>query len=131
MALVLPVFVALVFGLFDAGRAVIAYSELTNAARVGARVAMVNQSNDSTCTSGERTFKCAAAELTNAAPLDPATIDDLVITGSDCALLGGCSATVRVSHTFVPVTPLIGDLLGPIDLEAESTMAIEREYVNP
>ena len=48
-ALILPILLVLVLALFDAGRAVINYTALTNAARVGARVAIVNQSNDATC----------------------------------------------------------------------------------
>lgn len=130
-AIVLPLLVLLIFALFDAGRAVIFYSELTNAARVGARVAMVNQSDDATCVSGERTFKCAVAELTVALGITPESIQDLTISGSDCALLGNCSATVTLTHPFVPVTPVISDLIGPFGFTASATMQIERQYANP
>ena len=42
-ALVIPVFLVLMVALFDLGRAVFAYNTLTNAAREGARIAIVNQ----------------------------------------------------------------------------------------
>src|SRR5262245_66007510 len=42
-ALVIPVFLLIVVALFDLGRAVFSYNTLTNAAREGARFAIVNQ----------------------------------------------------------------------------------------
>ena len=42
-ALVIPIFLLVVVALFDMGRAVFAYNTLTNAAREGARMAIVNQ----------------------------------------------------------------------------------------
>src|SRR4026207_2282370 len=46
-ALVIPIFLVLLVALFDLGRAVFAYNTLTNAAREGARLAIVNQDLDS------------------------------------------------------------------------------------
>ena len=42
-ALMIPIFLFLIVALFDMGRAVFAYNTLTNAAREGARMAIVNQ----------------------------------------------------------------------------------------
>jgi Flp pilus assembly protein TadG len=42
-ALVIPLFVLLLFGIVDFGRAVLAYNSISNAAREGARTAIVNQ----------------------------------------------------------------------------------------
>ncbi len=42
-ALIIPLFLLLLVGIFDLGRAVFAYNTLTNAAREGARIAIVNQ----------------------------------------------------------------------------------------
>src|SRR5690242_1109390 len=42
-ALVIPIFLLIVVALFDLGRAVFSYNTLTNAAREGARFAIVNQ----------------------------------------------------------------------------------------
>jgi len=127
-AVILPVLMLLVLGLFDAGRAVLFYTELANASRAGARVAIVNQSNDATCGGPERTFKCAAADLTMAMDVDPLDIVDLAISGSPCSLPSDCTATVRVDYRFEPITPLIGAIVGVIDLSASTTMPLERVY---
>src|SRR3954451_650830 len=42
-ALVIPIFLLLLVAVFDLGRAVFSYNSLTNAAREGARMAIVNQ----------------------------------------------------------------------------------------
>src|SRR6186997_3699952 len=42
-ALVIPLFLLMLVALFDLGRAVFSYNTLTNAAREGARLAIVNQ----------------------------------------------------------------------------------------
>ena len=46
-ALVFPVLVLILLGIFEVGRAVFAYNTLGNAAREGARVAAVNQIENS------------------------------------------------------------------------------------
>jgi Flp pilus assembly protein TadG len=131
-AFVLPIALLLLFALFDAGRAVIFYSELTNAARVGARVAMVNQSNDATCSPGDpRTFKCAASQQTTGMGIAAASIPDLTVSGSNCALMGSCAATVTISYPYVPVTPVISQIIGSINLTASSSMPIERSFASP
>jgi Flp pilus assembly protein TadG len=136
---ILPVAVLLVMALFDAGRAVLFFTELTNASRAGARVAVVNQSNDDTCVA--RTFKCAAAELTTAMGITPTAIPDVAIrdiegnavTTSDgiCHIYGSCSVTVNVAYTFQPATPIVGNIFGPIDLTGSTTMQIERTFSSP
>ena len=42
-SLMIPIFLLVLISLFDLGRAVFAYNTLTNAAREGARMAIVNQ----------------------------------------------------------------------------------------
>jgi Flp pilus assembly protein TadG len=130
-ALVLPVLILILLALFDAGRGVLAYAELANASRVGARVAIINQSNDASCTSTERTFKCAAAQITTSMGVAPSDIPDLTITGSDCALPSNCTATVTVGHTFVLITPIISAIMSGIEMSASTTMSLERTHVSP
>jgi Flp pilus assembly protein TadG len=45
-ALVLPVFLLLIFGIIDLGRGVYAYNTIQNAAREAVRVAIVDQNED-------------------------------------------------------------------------------------
>ena len=47
-ALVLPILLLLIFGIIDAGRLIYTYNTVSNAARNGARVAIVNQSTAGT-----------------------------------------------------------------------------------
>lgn len=129
-AIVLPIIVLLLLALFDAGRGVIFYTELTNASRAGARIAMINQSNDAGCI-GTRTFKCAAAEVTTGTGLGPSDIPDLTINGSDCSLPSNCTATVTVDYRFRLVTPVISALIDDIDFSASTTMPLERTYQDP
>ena len=42
-ALVIPVLIVMLMGIFDLGRAIFAYNAITNAAREGARLGIVNQ----------------------------------------------------------------------------------------
>lgn len=140
-AIVIPLLLLMVLALFDGGRAVIYYTELTNATRVGARVAMVNQSHDASCTGSIRTYKCAAAEIATSTGLSAASIPTAVFTDSDgnlvsptattCRSYGECAATVTASYSFAPVTPIVSSILGSIDLSASTTMTIERTYANP
>ena len=129
-AVVLPIVILLLLALFDAGRGVIFYTELTNAARAGARVAMVNQSNDTSC-GGTVTFKCAAAEVATGTGIAASAISDLAVDGSDCALPSNCSATVTVDYRFELITPIVSAIIGDIDLSASATMPLERAYVDP
>jgi Flp pilus assembly protein TadG len=130
-AIVIPIVVLMLLALFDAGRAVVFYTELTNASRVGARVAMVNQSNSDQCSSGDVSFKCAAAAQTSGMGIEASDIDDVTIAGSECGLIGACTATVSVEYAFEPITPVVGWMLGPITLSASTSMPIERLYPSP
>ena len=126
-AIVLPVFMLLLFGLVDGGRLVIEYSTLTNAAKAGARVAIVNQSNSAVC-SGERTFKCAVEDHAGTIGMEASAVDDLAApacSGEDCTV------TVRLQHTYQLLTPIAASVIGPIPFTVETTMPVERIYTSP
>ena len=40
----------------------------------------------------------------------------------------GCVAKVAVSYDWQPITPLIGNILGPITVTTDTTLPIERIY---
>ena len=99
----------------------------------GTRVAIINQSNQSddvSCQGAERTFKCAAADSAVATGIEPTEIDDVEIlpAGSDCAQPSDCTATVSVAYRFEPITPGISAIFGAIELDASTTMPLERIY---
>ncbi len=122
-ALVLPLLIVLMVGLFDLGRAVYADSTLSNAARVGSRVAIVNQ-NVSQIQDAAAT-KAAALDLLPADvsvsfrsnPTDP--------TSTCSPMRIGCVAFVTVTYQYHPAVPIEG-LVGPIVLKSTSSQRVER-----
>ena len=118
VALVLPVLLIILLGIFDFGRAVFAFNTVSNSARAAARVAIVNQSPAAIAAKGKQA----------AIGLDPNTVD--VTSSHDCDLIG-CTASVTVTHQWRAITPIIGSLVGPIDLESTTDMPIERVFVSP
>lgn len=113
-ALILPVFLMIFIGVFDAGRAIYAYSTVTNAARAGARVAIVNQ--DANAIRQAAIEDSVGLGLTNA---------DITLT--PCPLIqGGCLYGVTVTYPYTTVTPFIGDIFRPV-ISSTATMPVERK----
>jgi hypothetical protein len=151
-ALVLPVFVLVLFGLIDAGRYVYMTSTLSQAAREGARLAAVEASwlgsSDATCdqiggpvcpanVSDLRT-DVAAAVNRMVAPFGSVSSGDVYIScdtngsgpsgswsGASCSdNATGDIVSVRVQITFIPITPIAGQILGSISSSGSATMVI-------
>lgn len=134
-ALILPVFILLLMGIFDFGRAVYAGSTIENAAREAVRVGIINQ----TCADiGQEADKQAASLdiAWNAGSGTPCTDaeNDITIKFLDPALDGtaclapyqiGCFVQVTVNYTYTAATPIIGNLVGPIHMTGTSTQPIE------
>jgi len=110
-ALILPVFILVLIGLFDMGRAIYAYNTVSNAARAAARVAIVNQN-----------AIAIQNEATDQSPGLPVTVTLSGCTDIDSA------CTVTVSYDFEPVTPMIGAVFNPI---ISSTAVMRVETPNP
>jgi len=128
-ALILPVLLLLVMGVFDFGRAIFAFNTVSNAAREGARTAIVDQSS----VSGVPLAATRAADQAIALGLDPSDTADIDVQylmpdlGSSCPSRDiGCVAQVRVQYQFVAVTPIIGNILGPITVASTTLIPIER-----
>ena len=141
-ALVIPIFLLIFFGIIDAGRLIFTYNTVANAARSGARVAIVNQTDTgtNTCdtTSATAWSKGCAAVSAISLGLDPT--DDTQIhveyrnvtdTGGCSPLKIGCLAVVTVTGHFSALTPIIGQYIGPIDISSTAKIPIERVCSNP
>jgi len=116
-ALTALLFFTIIFGVIDLGRAIFEYNLLASSAREGARTAIIqNYSNTDVI---NRTVASSAGFIGSG---------DVTISGSRSCNTDPCpSVTVSVQHTFTPVTPLIGTLIGgSITLRASSTMVMER-----
>jgi Flp pilus assembly protein TadG len=123
-ALIIPILLLLLMGVFDLGRAVAAYNSVSNAARTAARVAVVDQNPD----------------IVTQAAIDEAfglnlTADDVEfdanVNSDDPCLLQVCQVEVAVSYDYVAATPIIGNIVGPITVRSETRLPIEREYESP
>jgi Flp pilus assembly protein TadG len=113
-ALVLPVLLIIVLGLFDFGRAIYASNAISNAARVATRLAIVDQD--------EVLIKQTAVDEAPGAGLEP---PDIVVTYTCTDRIEVCFANVAVTVGYTPATPMIEALVGPITLSASSEMPIE------
>jgi Flp pilus assembly protein TadG len=133
-ALVFPVMALLLFALLDLGRAVYMYNTLANAARTGARVAAVNQNaGNGVCDPLDRTRWSIVQCVMDAGVSIPVQKTDIDIKylGTSCVsrvLDPPCIAEVTVFQTYTPFTPIIGDIIGQIQLRASSDMPVEAWY---
>ena len=146
-ALIFPVLILALFGVFDFGRAIYAYNTLANAARDGVRIAMVNQNGTGTgCVGGSGatppdTTKVSAVDCATQAAISLGGVTVTVnyykaitnVTGvadtTACTVGGpaqvGCRAVVTTTYAFHPVTPVISSLVGTINLSSTATEPVE------
>jgi Flp pilus assembly protein TadG len=147
-ALVVPLIVLLLMGIFDFGRVIYAYNTVANAARQGARVAAVNQANpappnDASCAEDQpvenaatphMSIKGCAAQAGIALGIQPSsvTVTYAPPTGVSISctptLDVGCVASVTVTYSWRALTPVIGNIVGPITLTSTSQIPVERVF---
>lgn len=151
-ALVLPIFILFLFGLIDGGRLVYQHSVLSQAAREGARLASVEAGwigasdagcgapNGPVCPASAAAMKTDIVAAANrmSAPLAVVSAADVFVrcdpsggtptggwTGATCTSNGsGNVASVRVTGTFRPITPVISQIVGAVSMSASTSMVI-------
>ncbi len=153
-ALVIPIFLLLLFGLIDVGRLVYMNSVLSQAAREGARVASVEASwmgsSDPSCgsTGGPvcpANLAALKADVTAAANRMVAPFGTIATVYISCDPQGSapsgswttasCSSnapgapnydvvSVRVLLTFRPITPIASSIVGNVTTSGSATMVI-------
>jgi hypothetical protein len=133
-ALTIPIFLFLIIALFDMGRAVFAYNTLTNAAREGARTAIVNQD--------KATIVQRAKQQTAIVELDDPSVsvgffqmkpDGTADTSDPCDLVAvGCLAVVSFEATYRPITPFIASWFfgNGVTFTAKSVLSVEYRCPN-
>lgn len=133
----LPIFLLVLLGIFDLGRAIYAANTITNAARDAARIAIVDQ-RVARVEQEARDVAVAVpvtvqvrfhASTPNADPSTNPACDPSSPRWSELAL--SCIAIVDVQHAYAPVVPMIEALVGKITLSASTEMPIERGYLSP
>ncbi len=148
-ALVLPLFLLLIFGIVDAGRLIFTYNTVANSARDAARVAIVNQSTagTNTCDTTGTTYPVdqpypKGCAIVSGLGLQLTAADVCVNFRSSTAVApnpcvdGGTAATgsiamVRVTGRFQALTPIIGQIIGPMSVSSTSEIPVERKCTNP
>lgn len=133
-AFVIPLFLVLFIAVFDLGSAVFSYNSLTNAAREGARLAIVNQDSASVIKRAEEQLFVGEIDAPNVTlnfyePADDGTPD----TSRSCDPVGvGCLAVVSFQTTYHPFTPIIAQIVFPtgVTLTAQSVLSVEYSCPN-
>jgi Flp pilus assembly protein TadG len=137
-ALAFPILVLLILAVFDAGRAIVLYNSLTNAAREGARLAIVNQ--DKTMVSTRVQALTVAGGLANASNLNdlvtfrmqgPNQTDATANAECSPTMAVGCIAVVTARADWNAITPIVGNLIGPFHFVARSELPVELVCPNP
>lgn len=133
-ALLLPVLLVILLGLLDFGRAVFAYNSVSEAARNGSRVAIVNQTLGDICLVAASRAAGLGLPTTCAANGNPGTQGVWVTnaatgTATSCTALN-CRQSVKVTYQFRAITPVIGAILGPINLSSTSIVPVESVCLN-
>jgi hypothetical protein len=129
-ALVFPILILLVVGLFDLGRLVFAYTSLTNGVREGARLAVVNQ-DVGAIQDRVRGQVFAVSPTVTVTFKKPGPNADPETNPACSPITIGCIAVVRGSTTVAPITPIVGALVGAIAMNAVSQIPVEFVCPNP
>jgi Flp pilus assembly protein TadG len=127
-ALVIPIAILVLLAIFDVGRAVFIANGLTNAAREGARFAIVHQDAGLIATRvQDMAFlgNVSNAGAPNFVGYFRQNADGTVSNIACSPVTVGCIAVVSAKTTWTAITPIIGDLIGPIELEGRSELPVE------
>jgi Flp pilus assembly protein TadG len=117
-ALTAMVLLLIIMGIFDFGRAIYEQHTIADAAREGARYAIIATHTDA----GIR------QRVRDMAPGTQMTDADIQIDPVG-ARAGGAAVTVSISHQFDPITPLIAAFMGEdghLILRSSSSMTVEQ-----
>lgn len=131
-SLAIPVFLLILLSIFDLGRGVFAYTSVTNAAREGARLAIVNQgaglpeqkvrSQSSVAESND-----ADGTTISVTYLRPDANGNPTATVCSAPIAIGCLAKVTYATTFRPITPIVAQIVfkNGVTLTATSIFPVE------
>jgi hypothetical protein len=124
-ALAVPIFLMLIFGLIDLGRAVFINNSLAGAARDGARWGSV-QARSAT-PAGQSDIADYTLTRLNGVPDPEVNVDCLKIKWTG---IPWCTTEdvliVEVRTSVAMITPIIAQVVGPLDLSAESRVVVNR-----
>jgi Flp pilus assembly protein TadG len=128
-ALVLIPLLLLLFAIFDFGRAIYAYNTITDAARAGARLAIVYQNCDSIRTRATQQALALAIPSTDVtvsfAPAGTTAFVECTGTTPPTQVSIGYIAKVTVVYHYSAATPLLSAIVGNITIQAATEIPVE------
>jgi Flp pilus assembly protein TadG len=130
-ALVMPVLLMIVLGTLDLGRLFYSYVTITSAARVAANYAGANPNAWNEPDYQARVLDEGLGSLggfcTVPSPAVPAPVfSDSAVDLNSTPMDVGDHAAVTISCEFVSVTPLLGSVLGGLDLQSTAVFPIRQ-----
>ena len=101
-AITVPIILLISVGIFEFGRAYQTWQVLTNAAREGARLAVINGSTDADVVARVRSYM-SAGDLPNAATAAVDVVRNVALTGADTA----SKITINYPFQFMVLNPVV------------------------
>lgn len=118
MAIILPLLLLIVLGIFEFGRAMFITNTLNNAARYGARLAVVSNK--------PLNVASLTTEIKNNTPLSTADLNLIEIAIPNSSPPPGSAVTVTAMLPFAPIIPIMADFFpSGFKLKGEATMRYE------
>jgi len=139
-ALILPVFLLIIFGVVDFGRAIFQYNTVAESSRQADRLAVVDQTIADIKTkaienaigialdpdpNGVKVCFKASTMVTQAELTCSNTTASTLCNGGVAPKLIGCLAVVETQSTFKALTPVISNIVGTIPITSRSVNPIE------
>jgi Flp pilus assembly protein TadG len=124
-AIVFPVFILVILGIIEFGRAFMIGQLVTNAAREGARQAVLDGSTNSAVTSTVTTFLQGAGNVSPSDTTVTITVSSAAAANQLANAKSGDLCTIRVSVPFSKVSFLTPQFLATTNLVGQSTMRHE------
>jgi len=124
-AIVLPVFFLFILGIIEFGRAFMVSQLVTNAAREGARQAILDGSTNTAVTSTINSFSLGAGNIPSSSVTVTITVSRTAALNQLANAISGDLCTIRVSVPFNQVSYLTPSYLSTTNLVGQSTMRHE------
>ncbi|WP_019413199.1 TadE/TadG family type IV pilus assembly protein [Paenisporosarcina sp. TG20] len=114
-ALIIPILLMILFGITDFGRIFHVYLTLDHAGREAARVATVG--------ADDSIIKLKIKDATSGLDQDKLTIS--ITPEGKVNRLSGSDVAIELTYPVDFLTPIIGQIIGPFDLEDTTVMRVE------
>jgi Flp pilus assembly protein TadG len=137
-ALIVPIFVLVLVGIFDVGRAVFAFNTINQAAREAARLAIIDQTIShvkdeavqSSVSLGVQADDVVVDFRGRFTPDIPGSCAAAAADPNDKSIVD-CFAVVTVQYQWDAATPFLGALMGTIEMEGESRFQVDFSCEGP